>query len=323
MNSLSVLEESDEKQTIFFSPGLFPSLLTTSLENPVPEFFPKDSLDTQSISSNFLDLPFSKCSSANEEEEEEISFFEKMYFITQKKEKIDEEKLFEEKICEEIKSSETLKKKRGRKTLSEDQTKITRHAAEDIDNVQRKIQVNFFTFLINFTNDAIKYIFGQVTKSSFKQIDYELKRIIDFKNFEKIKKWKLKDILKLDISRKFSSYEKDHNQYILERLVLRKSEIFERFIDQTFIDIFSKYYFDNQKNTDEVYFENIKIKFSPKTKNFYHLIKGNDNLKNIILKIVNEFYFYDINDTEVKNFFNTNHNKSNNEKKLFCLKKEN
>ena len=73
-----------------------------------------------------------------------------------------------------------LRQKRGRKVKEGIKKKNNKcHCSDDFDNIQRKIQVNFISFLVRLANDALKSVFGPKTKSNFKHIDYELKKIVN------------------------------------------------------------------------------------------------------------------------------------------------
>ena len=63
--------------------------------------------------------------------------------------------------------------KRGKVSLGR---KKNEYLSCDFDNVQRKIQVHYLSFVIDFSNDALKAEFGQKTVYNFKQIDYQIKK---------------------------------------------------------------------------------------------------------------------------------------------------
>lgn len=192
-----------------------------------------------------------------------------------------------------------LKKKRGRKFKSQITKESQQHSAGDTDNVQRKIQVNFFSFLINFANDAIKSVLGKKAKSSFKHIDYELKRIIDFNNFEKMKKWTYYDVLKLKISKKYTNYNEYYNELILKKLCI-KSKVLKMFFRQNFLDVFKKYYYCEQKKEKILKFNDLEIILGTKTKCFSDLIEESPLIKETLIKIVKDFYFYNDNEETTK-----------------------
>ena len=75
----------------------------------------------------------------------------------------------------------TIQKKRGRESKKQ---KKAEHLSSNFDNLQRKIQVNFLTFIVNLSNDVLKTEFGNKTPYNFKQIDYEIKKVINHKNVQ-------------------------------------------------------------------------------------------------------------------------------------------
>ena len=96
--------------------------------------------------------------------------------------------------------------KRGRKRLKMENKKAI-HGSKNFDNIQRKIQVHFLSFLINFCNDALKTEYTQF-RHSFKQINYKSKTTVNFNHTSFLKKSSIKDLLNLEISEKYSTYIK-------------------------------------------------------------------------------------------------------------------
>jgi len=113
-----------------------------------------------------------------------------------------------------------LKKKRGKKPKENNQ-KLTKkpHGSDDFDNIQRKIQVHFISFLISFSNDLLKHFFGNKTKYHFKDVKYELKRIVNHKNVEYLKQSKYSDIIQMKISPKNKKFNEDTNKNIYLELI--------------------------------------------------------------------------------------------------------
>ena len=79
-----------------------------------------------------------------------------------------------------IKKKETKQLRRKRKVNREvKKIIIKRHTVLDDDNILRKIQVRFISFIIYFSNDVISYfLVGEYdTIPYFNDVDYELKRM--------------------------------------------------------------------------------------------------------------------------------------------------
>ena len=65
-----------------------------------------------------------------------------------------------------------------------------------------KIQTHFFTFIIHFCNDALKDE-DKNFNGNFKNINHESKRTVNFNYTTQLKNSTIKDLLKLDISKKY------------------------------------------------------------------------------------------------------------------------
>ena len=76
------------------------------------------------------------------------------------------------------------------------------------DNILSKNQVHFFSYIILFINCLLNF-YG--IKKQFKQIDYNLKRNVNFDNFMDLRTKTLGDILCKDITKKFKKKENKYN----------------------------------------------------------------------------------------------------------------
>ena len=178
-------------------------------------------------------------------------------------------------------------KKRGRQTKSQK----SQHLSTDFDNLQRKIQVHFFTFIINLSNDAIKAELGSKTPYNFKQIDYKLKIKISHKNVSNLHKLAIKDILKMSISPKNKNFSEFINNEILN-VVCQISKLLESFFNIKYLEFFNDFYFNEEKEINKIVFEGKEIPFSKETKNFYHLLKKYENYKSLLIDCAKRVYFY-------------------------------
>ena len=190
-----------------------------------------------------------------------------------------------------------LHHKRGRKSLGKEKKKkyINRyHSSGDFDNVQRKIQVNFISFLIRLANDAITTVLGKKTKYFFKDVRYELKKVVSHKYVEKLKKCKYSDIIQMKISGKNKKYGENLNkETFLE--ICKISPKLKNFFEKNYLYIFQKYYYGMNNNEDIIDFDGLKVELSPLTKGFLNLLKKNESGKDIFNNVINDVYFSGIN----------------------------
>lgn len=190
-------------------------------------------------------------------------------------------------------------KKRGK--ISTGLKKI-KHLSYDFDNLQRKIQVHYLTFIINLCNDALRTEFGNNIPYNFKQIDYQLKKIINLKYVNMLKLKTIKEILKMRISPKNKKFSRNNNSVVLD-IVCNKSSFLNDFFDFKYLEFFDKFYFNEEKKTDRIIFQGKEIVFSSKTKPFFHLIKKYEAFKNLIIDSAKSIYFYGYNSLIGNNSF--------------------
>ena len=199
-----------------------------------------------------------------------------------------------------------LKKKRGKKPIPNNK-KLSKkpHSSDDFDNIQRKIQVHFISFLVSFSNDLIKCYFGDKTKYHFKDVKYDLKRIVNHKYVEKIKQCKWSDIMQMKISPKNKRFNEDNNKYVYLKIIQLSNELKDYF-GKKYLYIFLKYYLGLKLNQKELDFEGKNIKLSPKTKGFCYLLEKNKISKDKFVNIIKNVYFADVNYLKDKKFIITN-----------------
>ena len=209
----------------------------------------------------------------------------------------DQDKIFEVKkedaTQKKINFKIFLRKKRGKKSklIKRDIKKC--HNFDDFDNIQRKIQVHFISFLISLANDIVSYFFGKKSKYHFKDVKYELKRIVNHKNVEYLKSRKYSDIIQMKISPKNKKFKEDTNKNIFLEITQLSKEL-KNFFDKNYLYIFQKYYFGLKPNQNEINYEGTNIALSSKTRGLYHLLEKNKYSKKF-KGIINDVYFTDTN----------------------------
>ena len=185
-------------------------------------------------------------------------------------------------------SKEKKTKRVGRKRMREQNGGVKSHTKYDQDNVIRKIQVDFYKFLVCFINDILKN-FG--TNEKFLKISYEYIKKVKKENIELFKSTEIGKILSQKISTKyrkiFQDGEDKNNKLYLE---VTKIDKIKRILSETSIKIFRDYYYKNKKDLS-IYDLNIKI--SNKVKTYKHLLENNRKDALYIKKleeIVDKFY---------------------------------
>ena len=216
---------------------------------------------------------------------------------SQKENKEKKESIVEENKDNKTKNYLNKKRKAGRKTNNK--KKWNSHTKDDPDNIQRKIQVNYLTFLINMSNDALLTEFGAKNKSLFKHINYASKQNIKFEYVENLKSNSIKNILQMDINDKYLKFNKNHNYVLLEKVCL-SSKWLKNFFDKNFLEVFEDYYYNNQKPLKFVNFQGKDICISKKTKSFYYLVENNKEQEEKLKDVAKTAYMYENN--RINNF---------------------
>ena len=198
-----------------------------------------------------------------------------------------ENDVLKDKIMTKIGKFKIKKKKdRGK------QSKLSRkrkHDKTSIDNLLTKVQVHFFSFIIDISNDALFTEFNEKNNVNFKEIDYRLKRKFNYSSFEIYKNSSIKNILNLEISSKYKKYRKDHNEKLLNK-VIALSNWLNQFFNMNYLKFFD-YYYNNQKPLNKFYFEGKEIKLSKNIKSFYDLLEKNSDNKQELIQIVKDVYY--------------------------------
>ena len=177
-------------------------------------------------------------------------------------------------------------KKRGRAKIN-NKGKI--HDGSAFDNLRTKIQVHFFTFIVNVSNDALKTKFGKNLKNNFKNISYEIKKIVKYEVCDKYKNSSIRIILEKDISSKYKCHNKNSNKEILND-VCKRSSWLNDFFNINYLELFN-FYYNNEEELRKIFFKEIDIILSNKTKSFYDLLEKNKAIKKDLIETLKSVYF--------------------------------
>ena len=178
------------------------------------------------------------------------------------------------------------KTKRGKQSTTKSKKGI--HDNTKLDNLIRKIQVHFLTFLVSFCSDAFKKEF-KFSNESFKNINYGNKTTVNFDYIFRLKNLCVKDLLKMKISKKFKRYNGFYNEELLERIEY-SSQWLSKLFEMNYLKLFS-YYYNEGRPLDKIVFENEEIILSKETKSFYYLLEKYKDLRQNLINTVESVYF--------------------------------
>ena len=190
-------------------------------------------------------------------------------------------------------------KKRGRKPQKESKRL---HNALDQDNIIRKIQVHFLTFITYFCNDLIQAILPNNKDLNFKNINYELKKTVNHAYIEKLKSKNIGDILQLKASPKNKKFDSNINKITFDKICCI-NPFLKKFFEISYLNMFNSYYINNER---ELEVEGHNIKLSPKTRLFIDLIEKNKSSEKKIKEVAEQYFI----------------NKRKDLNKLFVIQKE-
>ena len=174
-------------------------------------------------------------------------------------------------------------RKRGRKAKKEGKRQ---HNALDQDNIIRKIQVHFLTFIIYFSNDLIQVIFPNNKDLCFKNIQYELKKTVNHAYIENLKSKTIGDILQLKASPKNKKFDGNINKNTFD-YICNNSIFLKQFFEMSYLDMFNNYYYQNKR---EIIIEGHKVILSQRTRLFNDLILKNLSSANKLKEIAEEYF---------------------------------
>ena len=161
---------------------------------------------------------------------------------------------------------------------------------------------------MNITNEIKSRVIkqDQFNQFNFLDIDYNLKKKINFKTFENLKTYKAKDILQLPASKKYKSLSNkdDYNKMIL-KLVYNSSEDLKELFNMNYLSLFEIYYNDC-KPLKRIILKGKEFILSDELKCFYNLVEKNnynDDEKNLFIESTKNAYFCNTNKNCKNSFY--------------------
>ena len=157
-------------------------------------------------------------------------------------------------------------KKRGRQTNLKEEKKT--HDKFSDDNILRKIQVHFISFIILFLNDILRS-FG--IREKFLKLDYKFKKDVNKKKVAELKKKNIGEIVSNKISTKYKMDE-NTNSNLYE--YLKTNEVLAKIFDINYMTLFKMYYMKKEKNADlRIFGIEKEISLSKKTETFHEFLE--------------------------------------------------
>ena len=171
------------------------------------------------------------------------------------------------------------------------------HSKYSPDNALTKIQVHSLSFVIDFSNDVLKEFGYNQKEYFFVNIDSKIKEKVNKKTIAELKKSDIRKILCLNISPKFSTYRKDRNKIIYEKVT--ENEIIKYLFSINYLELFKYVYYKNVKKYSfkfKNYHGSIDLSNTKTFRDFLNAKAGEDkDYREIIEAIVYNNYFMEDN----------------------------
>ena len=183
------------------------------------------------------------------------------------------------------KRGSTGRKKKLNLIISQDnniKAKKPYHDRNRTDNLIRKIQVHYISFIRSFINEITKYL---KLDEQFLKIAYKIKNDVHKNKLKEIKQKTLGDIISSEISSKYLKNDKSHNKSIVKDL--SKNELLKSILSQNYLTFFRKVYYKSNKRINLKQFgsEDKEINLSDNVEMFKDFLKKKDFDSSHILKL--------------------------------------
>lgn len=138
--------------------------------------------------------------------------------------------------------------KRGRK-CEEKKNNQKIHNMMWFDNILRKIQNHYLTFIIDFINVILQNI--ESTKNlKLIQLDYNYKKNVKKSFVKKLQKQSLVQLLQEKTSQKFKNYSRNHNKETIEEIKQKANTFYEYLKSHLYLDFFKDVYYKSERVVD-------------------------------------------------------------------------
>jgi hypothetical protein len=182
-----------------------------------------------------------------------------------------------------------------------------KHDKTAIDNIKRKIQVNYIKFLRNLLNQINNELLGNNKNNKniqFFPLNSNFMKSISSKFFDKLKEQNLGDIFKDNVSQKYKNYQNLNIEVYNE--ITYKSETIKKILDKKYLEFFYVYYSniktlklsEYDSDSDKI------IKLSSNIGFFKDLLtKADSDYKNKIKKCITRYFITNYKQNDKPIFF--------------------
>jgi hypothetical protein len=179
-----------------------------------------------------------------------------------------------------------------------------KHDKTAIDNIKRKIQVNYIKFLRNLLNQINNELLGNNKNIQFFPLNSNFMKSISSKFFDKLKEQNLGDIFKDNVSQKYKNYQNLNIEVYNE--ITYKSETIKKILDKKYLEFFYVYYSniktlklsEYDSDSDKI------IKLSSNIGFFKDLLtKADSDYKNKIKKCITRYFITNYKQNDKPIFF--------------------
>jgi hypothetical protein len=171
------------------------------------------------------------------------------------------------------------KRKRGRQKSEEASKKEKNKRIHDkncSDNVLRKLQNHYISFILSFLNCILTNLKYEENKR-FLKLDYNFKKKIKKENVKSLKNKTIGDIISNKISRKYKYEREDFNKQLCDEIKLNDS-VLRDILSENYLLFFKKIYYKSiNKISFGEYGLNKEIILPKKVKMYKDLLKDNED----------------------------------------------
>ena len=165
----------------------------------------------------------------------------------------------------------------GGKKRKDNEKNLIFHDRNRTDNLLRKIQVHYLSFIVSYLNDILKNL---NYKKKFLKLNYKFKSNIN-KNFvDSLKKKNIGDIISTEISVKYKNKDKNINKELYEKI--KDNDVLNKIFEDNYLKLFRQVYYKSRKKINlKEYGLNKEIILSKNVKMVDDLLKNNNDLDEI------------------------------------------